>query len=508
MLVNLAPKIITTNKKLGLQQKYNIYFSKNSNITSVIDSEIKDDSDKEIEDIDDVSIKEGIKLVGSGFLNKTKDLVLSVFKQPLKTIGVVGATSLALGALPLIGITSATGASALALGFATIAVGKTVKDSINAFKHNENNNYNELRNDLKNIGGDGVDLALTLPFVPKAIKAVKDYAKFGSKMHFNKEFWSDLKSTKNPFKHIYASSKANLKLRYEEITNEMGLKVKPKLVIKKNMPNNIAGQFEPAIGELYINKFHVNPISKTLFNIDCIYNKFKGIKTGVKSSSTEGFLRHELEHFRQFSDIARTKNIGIDGLKKQLISYHQKRMPSLKAAIDELSPTIEALNNNNAEALNQKILARFIYKEYNFYKKEYSLSQKINSNPQVLNTKFYQKIIDSSEPINSSSSQAKRAHEYLEGLANKLEDGRKLEKLQKDLIQEVKNKKLDSKDFPKVFNNKLIDIYKSNPLEKEAYAAQDIYYDTVLKNRPGSINVISQAQSTTEKKHEAPTKNQ
>lgn len=84
-----------------------------------------------------VTFKEGAKLVGKGFLNQAKGIASSIFKHPIRTVGAIATASLALSALPLIGITAATGASVLALGFAGISVFKTAKDAIQVIKDNK-----------------------------------------------------------------------------------------------------------------------------------------------------------------------------------------------------------------------------------------------------------------------------------------------------------------------------------------------------------------------------------
>ena len=48
-----------------------------------------------------------------------------------------------------------------------------VEDTVKAIKHNKNGEYAQLRNDLGKIGGDCLDLALSMPFLPKALKNKK-----------------------------------------------------------------------------------------------------------------------------------------------------------------------------------------------------------------------------------------------------------------------------------------------------------------------------------------------
>ena len=181
-----------------------------------------------------VTFKEGAKLVGKGFLVQAKGIVTSIFKHPIRTIGAIAGTTLALSALPLIGITAATGASVLALGFAGIAIFNTVKDAMQVARDNKNGNYDSMRKNLEKLGGDGLNLAMSLPFVPKAIKQVNRTVKYGTTtIGLNKELISGLKNVKNIKDIPFEFNKADLRINYEMIAKEMGLKVKPKLVFKK-----------------------------------------------------------------------------------------------------------------------------------------------------------------------------------------------------------------------------------------------------------------------------------
>lgn len=77
-----------------------------------------------------IGFGEGLGLFAKGIGKQVKDIVTSVVEHPLRTLGVVGATTAGLMALPLIGIPSAVGGAAMAIGFAGLATAKGVKHSL------------------------------------------------------------------------------------------------------------------------------------------------------------------------------------------------------------------------------------------------------------------------------------------------------------------------------------------------------------------------------------------
>lgn len=142
-----------------------------------------------------IGLGEGIGLLFKGVGKQVKDIVSSVVEHPVRTLGVVGATTAGLMALPLVGIPTAVGGAALALGFAGLATVNGVKHTSEFIKNNSNGEYDKARENLEQIGGDSVDLALSAPFVPKAIKEVKNFAKYG-KVALNTSALSEIKSAK------------------------------------------------------------------------------------------------------------------------------------------------------------------------------------------------------------------------------------------------------------------------------------------------------------------------
>lgn len=420
------------------QQDNAINFKSSENLATPINnqkSEIENKGEK-------VSFSEGAKLVGKGFWNKIKDIGKSIIEHPIKTLAAVGLTTLALSALPLIGITAATGAAVLALGFGAYALFNTGKDVVKAVKHNNDGDYDAVRQDLQNIGGDGVDLALSLPFVPKAINQIKRFAKYGtSTVGINSELISNLKNIKSIKDVPLEFAKAKTMIDYEMIGNEMGLAVKPKLVFKELPYENgmgMMGAYEPTSGELQI-------------NVKGLTGKGKYISKMCKMD-TESLIRHELEHFRQFSDIARTEGLGIDGLSNTITKYYegvsQKFTPSQMEQIG-LSP--EAVENM------------------------------IRGDKSALNREFYQQVVNENGAIKAGTQEAELSQQYAQGMLEKINP--KAENVA--AYEETVNGLNMANPFDQMKAQKaLLAFYKKNILEKEAYAAQDAFYNSNIKFRP------------------------
>lgn len=152
---------------------------------------------------DKISFSEGANIFLSGIEKQCGELVLSIIKNPVKTIGIVAGSTLALSALPLIGIPAAVGGGALALGFAGFAIGKTIAHATQFVKNNNNGDYFTARQNLQQMGEDSVDLALSVPFAPKGVTQVKNFAQYG-KIAINKPLLNELKSTKS-IKQVWTS---------------------------------------------------------------------------------------------------------------------------------------------------------------------------------------------------------------------------------------------------------------------------------------------------------------
>ncbi|MBQ8460060.1 hypothetical protein IJ541_08165 [bacterium] len=406
-----------------------------------------------------VSFWEGVKLVGKGFLNKICDIGKSIIKHPIKTLAAVGVTTLALSALPLIGITAATGAAVLAIGFGTYAVFNAGKDTVKAVKHNNNGNYEAVRQDLQNIGGDGVDLALSLPFVPKVINQLKRFAQYGtSTVGVNSELIANLKNIKNIKDIPLEFAKAKTLIDYEMIANEMGLAVKPKLVFKELPFENgagLMGAFEPTSGELQINLKGLTGLGKALGKLN--------------NMNTEALIRHELEHFRQFSDVARTEGLGIDGLSNTITKYYEGvEKQILPSQMEQLGLSPEVVDNM------------------------------IRGDKSAFNREFYQQIVNSKGKISAGTQEADMAQQYANGLIEKIKP--KAENVA------AYNESISGLNMSNIFDQMkaqkaMLEFYKKNILEQEAYAAQDVFYNSNIKLRPNiTTNNLEVLSAITDKK--------
>ena len=82
-------------------------------------------------------------------------------------------------------------------------------------------------------------MALSLPFVPKAIKTIKRNINFAPAIGLNKELLTNIKNAKGLNAKYTELLKGNLRINYETIGTEMGLKVKSNLVFDDTMQFNI-----------------------------------------------------------------------------------------------------------------------------------------------------------------------------------------------------------------------------------------------------------------------------
>ena len=179
------------NKTAEVVQEEQVIDLKNSNASL---SNIENSEENQETKNEKITFKEGLSLFGKGAWNKVKEMGSAIIKHPVKTLAVVGATTAAIAALPLIGISAAPGAAAAALVFGGIAIAKTTKDVVETVDDYKDGRYDEVREDLQDLGGDGVDLALSLPFMPKALKQVSRTMKYGtSTIGLNKELINGLK---------------------------------------------------------------------------------------------------------------------------------------------------------------------------------------------------------------------------------------------------------------------------------------------------------------------------
>ena len=218
-----------------------------------------------------IAFKEAVKLIGKGFVSQVKDVVTGIFKHPIKTIATIGATTAGLLALPIIGIPTAVGGGVLAIGFGLLASAKMLINTAKVIRHSKNGEYDKARDDYKNIGKSGVDLALSLPFVPKAIKSVKEFAKYG-KIGINHTVLSELKNAKGLSEKIRVLNNANA---------EFARSYDYQAIVDKQLAKMQATQAEKTLIKKELLEFNV-PEEKILQVAMDKLAKYKGYQTSPK----------------------------------------------------------------------------------------------------------------------------------------------------------------------------------------------------------------------------------
>ena len=299
---------ITTNATLNSEELKKIKKAEQEELLFNSTVNANQEAVSEIEENEEITFKEGVKLFGQGALQKVKDMGSAIVKHPVKTLGAVAGTTALIAAAPLVGITSATAGAALAVGFGAVSIfkaGSDIKETVDDYQEGK---FDEVREDIKELGGDGVDLAMALPFMPKATKQLARTVKYGtSTIGLNASLISDLKNVSNFDDVAVAFGKANARINYEMIGNEAGLTVKPELTFEKSTNNKLAAQFEPTTGKIIYNE---NVLSA---------------KNLAKNPMTQDeILRHELKHFEQFSELARAN--GPEAVSKTMSEYYTKIM--------------------------------------------------------------------------------------------------------------------------------------------------------------------------------------
>ncbi len=176
----------------------NIFCTQRGNVFDEFISQISTKGQK-------ITPKEAAKLMLNGAISQVNGLIQETIKNPLKVILPTIGTTAAIMALPLIGIPSAVGAGAVAITTAGISATRLGINLYQLGKNTQQEEYNKARENYKKIGNSTLDLALSLPFMPKAIKSVKDFAKYG-KLHLN---LSAIKRMKNPADILPTLKKAN-----------------------------------------------------------------------------------------------------------------------------------------------------------------------------------------------------------------------------------------------------------------------------------------------------------
>ncbi len=396
-----------------------------------------------------VSFKEGAKLIGKGVVDKVKNMAASIVKHPVKSILAIGATSLLIAGAPIIGVASATAASILALGFAGYSIGKTAVDVVETVKDNKAGKYNEVREDLQQIGGDGVDLALSLPFAPRAFKQVSRFARYGKgTVGLNTKLLSNLKNCRGFSDIKLEIAKADTLISYEMIGNEMGLAVKPELHFSKEGIG--APSYDNVSGKVDIPEKLLTPQGKSQMRI--------------QGKNIEIELRHELQHFSQASDMAKT--FGVDALKQQMIDNYKYTYQENGGTFDTTDTYFEINKDITLEKFGK-------YRE--------QVDNLLFGDGSKFNEKIYQDVISKQGMYEPGSAQAIKAEQYKAGWTEKATRAKEISQL------------LENGD-----REGCLKVYFENILESEAKAAENLYKTKVVKGRPTIVNDVVMADSTAE----------
>lgn len=288
-----------------------------------------------------VTFTEGTGLIFKGIGQKALDMVKTFITHPIKALGTIAVTAGVLMALPFIGIPTAAGASALAIVFAGFSALNMGKDILNAVKSSENGDNNELRNNLKNIGGSALDLALSLPFVPRAFKIIQNQVKYGKAPAFNSALWENIKKQKNVMTKIKEVRTADSAL----IDNTNYLSGIDKLQKQLNFSDEIKQKYldlRKYSGKEFIEKAYAQmtedlgygknapelEITKERNSVSTGGYYFERHKIVINEADSPVVLlrliRHELQHFQQMVDFERAKGAGL-GLENMLFEKLAKK---------------------------------------------------------------------------------------------------------------------------------------------------------------------------------------
>jgi len=334
-----------------------------------------------------VSFGEGVKLVAKGFFVKIKDMITDIVKHPIKTAAAIALTSGVLLALPLISIPTAVGASVIALGFAGFSLYGMGKAISSALRNSQAGDNDALREDLKNIGGKTLDLAISLPFVPKAFNTVKNQIKYG-KIGVNTELWNNFKNAKGIKAKYGEIRKANVAL-INDVNFQAGV---DKLQKQLKFDDKIKQEYldlRKYDGKEFIERAYARMTTDLGYGKDAPRLEIletTSLKRGggysggqhkitmrtvpknndfvMSKSETLSVMRHELQHFQQFVDVERAKNAGY-GFEKMLNDKQIHILESVKIPAENHRkamnlPAFREYINNYRESMKsaQKVAAR------------------------------------------------------------------------------------------------------------------------------------------------------
>jgi len=318
-----------------------------------------------------VSFAEGAKLVLSGAAHRVKDMLLYPFKHPVSAIMTGALTSLAMCALPLIGISTTTGAAALGAAFGAFSIFNVAKNVKNAVSSHKENNNGQFRHDLKEIGASSVDLAFSARLLKRNLRTLRHQFKYG-KIGLNKDLINDLRNQKGFSKKYKSINNANSKINaginkyagIDDLQRELKFSddVKKEYLKLYDIEDNeeFASQaykrLVTDLGYTESNRSYApvlvfdtsenkNQVAAYGLDNNMVTVNIKNLKLYDKNGIL-GALRHELQHFQQMVDIERTQNLGLE--KMQMFG----KKANNKMALNELETNadLSSLTKEEAEA--------------------------------------------------------------------------------------------------------------------------------------------------------------
>ena len=310
----------------------------------------------------------------------------------------------------------------------------------------------------------------------------------------------------------------------------MGLSVKPEIEFYNEEfaagQNRRIASFEPTTGKIKVNE-------------QILYGKNKA-SLRLQGDTTESVLRHELEHYRQFSDIARAN--GTEGLQNTLVDYHKSIYKNANGDLDimtreklnkimeenpsytykeelrllneeakKLSTNPESIDYTNFEAADKRTTEIFEQMErqdtaVNNATEKYlrdlegktkaleklekqgidseTAENMIFGDKSAFNEKLYKDVIDSQGVLSPESSEAINAQKYAKDFAN----GNQVDpKTVEQLVDKYGITSYDQMFNTAKYRKFMLEAYKSKLVENEAYDAQGLFRKSVMRMRPNVI---------------------
>lgn len=343
----------------------------------------------------------------------------------------IGGTALAVAALPLIGIPAAIGGGGLALGFGALALGKAVYHGIEFSKANKKGNYDIARLKLNQMGEDTVDLALSAPFVPKAISNIKNFVKYG-KISYNTALVAELKTPglKNKWNALKQADKnLSRSMSYQRAVDNELLKLNnltdaEKALLKKELLDfNVA---EEKIAEVVLDKWaKIKGIyTKPDLKYASMYETTGGIAKSIDCSITLNDFKKNIpgNSFDRYKTIKSELNNGVYQFTYQDTQTGQIVKESIrKIILDEYNNLYASQKNLSPQA--KRILAILHEREHIHQYARVAAKKGVDCwSPSDRGKELYSRMIQEIKPANSISARLADSVE-VEFLANARSNG-------------------------------------------------------------------------------------